>query len=189
MLSSTNKLIPNSQVSSIKSDQINQERPIKIVLIGKSQHKSELMKSTRQLFPLNTARANLGVDFVSKDISIDYDTTRKVQIWDTPGLDRYKSIESKKLEDAKCVLLICDMDNRASFEYLSESVNLCQNYNVQMHLLAVRANNAVITHEELNQFSAQNHLLGISFINQRDYLEEIIKTVMIKNHNLFALYK
>jgi hypothetical protein len=78
------------------------------------------------------------------------------------------------------------MDNRASFEYLSESVNLCQKYNVQMHLLAVRANNAVITPEELNQFSTQNHLLGISFINQRDYLEEIIKTVMIKNHNLFA---
>jgi hypothetical protein len=54
MISPTNKIISNSQVSSIKSDQINQERPIKIVLIGKSQHKSGLMKSTRQLFSRNT---------------------------------------------------------------------------------------------------------------------------------------
>jgi small GTP-binding protein len=58
---------------------------------------------------------NVGVEFKVKSLFLDEKTGADLQIWDTCGEERFRSITRQYYRDSSGILLIYDITNRASF--------------------------------------------------------------------------
>ena len=92
---------------------------IKCILIGNSEvgKSSILSQYVQDRFILNST-STIGVDFGTKDININYgshDYNIKLNIWDTAGDKRYKSIIETYYKNTSYILLVFDVNNRRSF--------------------------------------------------------------------------
>ena len=63
--------------------------------------------------------ATIGVDFKAKTLSID-DKRLKLQIWDTAGQDKYKTITKNYYRNSQGVLIVFGIDSRDSFYSVSK---------------------------------------------------------------------
>lgn len=92
---------------------------LKVILIGDSYTgKSSLMKRfERNSFDADF-RATVGVDFRQKDVTVDGEIYT-MQIWDTAGHERYKSLTRAFYKGADCCLLTFAVDDVRSFRSLS----------------------------------------------------------------------
>lgn len=90
----------------------------KIILIGdsgvgKSNIISRLVGGTFD----DDCRTTIGIDFQVKRFTIDDDTI-KLQIWDTAGQEKYRSIIRSYYRMCAGVVLVFDVNKRSSFEHL-----------------------------------------------------------------------
>ena len=60
--------------------------------------------------------STVGIDYKLKSIALDNGENIKVQIWDTAGQDRYKSITKSYIKGANGIILIYDVTKRKTFE-------------------------------------------------------------------------
>ena len=60
--------------------------------------------------------STVGIDYKLKNITLDNGEKIKVQIWDTAGQDRYKSITKSYIKGANGIILIYDVTKRKTFE-------------------------------------------------------------------------
>ena len=67
----------------------------------------------------------INVNFSSRDVKVG-DQTIKLQLWDTAGQEAYRSISKSYFRNAKCIILVYDIQNRSSFQNLEEWVNLIE---------------------------------------------------------------
>ena len=88
----------------------------KILLLGDSGvgKSSVLIRYTKNEFNLDM-RSTIGVEFALKFLKID-DFQLKIQIWDTAGMERYRSITNAYYKGAKGVIIVYDITRRKSFE-------------------------------------------------------------------------
>ena len=68
----------------------------------------------------DTYISTIGVDFKIRTINIDNKTV-KVQIWDTAGQDRFRTIVSSYYRGAHCIMFVFDLTDRNSFENIPKS--------------------------------------------------------------------
>jgi len=69
--------------------------------------------------------STIGVDF--RDRTVDTgDSLVKLQIWDTAGQDKFKTITSAFYRSAQGVILVFDVTNRETYEHVEEWVADCQ---------------------------------------------------------------
>ena len=73
-----------------------------------------LLRFTDEVFNFNHI-ATIGIDFNIKYITLD-DKNIKLQIWDTAGQDRFKTITKTYFKGAQGILLVYDVTNEDSFE-------------------------------------------------------------------------
>ena len=99
----------------------------KIVIIGDSGvGKSNILsRYVRDEFSIDT-KATVGVEFGSKIISINNQQI-KMQIWDTAGQEKYKSVSSIYYKGAKGALLVYDISRKETFNNLNRWVNEIKN--------------------------------------------------------------
>ncbi len=88
----------------------------KILLLGDSGvgKSSLLLRYTKNEF-ISDLRSTIGVEFALKYLTID-NFQLKVQIWDTAGMERYRSITNAYYKGAKGSLLVYDITNPKTFE-------------------------------------------------------------------------
>ena len=67
-------------------------------------------------FPLNIM-SSIGVDFKSKQIEID-DRLIKMQIWDTAGHEKFRTITTSYYKSAHAIIILYDITEQASFEHI-----------------------------------------------------------------------
>lgn len=93
---------------------------IKVVIIGSSAvGKSSLMiRFTDEKFSESYVNT-IGVDFRFKTLNIDGKKV-KIQIWDTAGQEKFRTITSTYYRGADAVLLVYDITNQLSFDDLKE---------------------------------------------------------------------
>ena len=60
--------------------------------------------------------STIGLDYKFKDVTLDNGKTVKVQIWDTAGQDRFRSITRNYYKGAHGIIVIYDVTNRKTFE-------------------------------------------------------------------------
>ena len=64
----------------------------------------------------------IGLDFRVKAINLDNNRKVKIQIWDTAGEDRFRSITRNYYKGAKGILLIFDVTDKESFAHIKDWV-------------------------------------------------------------------
>lgn len=89
---------------------------------------------------INYISPTLGVDFGTLNINEQYeDKNVKIQIWDTAGQEKFRSISKNYVRDIFIVLLVFDISNKTSFKnleyWLNEIKHNCGN-NVHMIIIA-----------------------------------------------------
>jgi Ras-related protein Rab-39B len=62
----------------------------------------------------------VGVDFFARLVTLSNNVTVKLQLWDTAGQEKFRSITKTYYRSSVAAVLVFDMTNRRSFEHLSE---------------------------------------------------------------------
>jgi Ras-related protein Rab-11A len=95
----------------------------KILLLGDSGvgKSSLLLRYTKNQF-MTDMRSTIGVEFGVKFIKVD-NLQLKVQIWDTAGMERYRSLTSAYYKGAKGVIIVYDICRKKSFENIDKWID------------------------------------------------------------------
>jgi small GTP-binding protein len=97
----------------------------KIILIGNSNvGKSSILKRYIQKVFDDNYSCTIGVDFFMKSITIG-EKTIKLQLWDTAGTEKFRSITTGYYRGANAALVVFDLTSKKSFTALNEWI---QNY-------------------------------------------------------------
>ena len=89
----------------------------------------------------------IGVEFGAKNIKIR-DKFYRIQIWDTPGQERYKSVTRAYYKGAVCVIIIYSITNRDTFTHIPNWIEECKLLSPKTVTMVLVGNNS---HEEDNR--------------------------------------
>lgn len=167
---------------------MDQTTIIKALLIGKDKTgKTSLMSSfTNKSFD-QSYTPTIGVDFSVKTINND-GKTYKIQLWDSAGQEKFKSITTAYYKGAQMFFVVYDITNLGSFNsipsYLSEVNEIA---NTENKIVVLLGNKSDLESERVVSFNEGETLAqsnGISFF-------EVSATIdgSFDNAVLFALNK
>ena len=100
------------------------ESVYKVLLLGDSSVGKTcfLMKYTDEAFQ-ETHMATIGLDYRLKSMKLKNGKTVKIQIWDTAGQDRFRSITKNYYKGSHGIILIYDITNPITFENITHWVS------------------------------------------------------------------
>jgi len=125
----------------------------------------------------------IGVEFGSRAINID-STNIKLQIWDTAGQEKFRSITRSYYRGAAGALLVYDITRRETFEHLSSWLEDCIKYSSQAIVVMLIGNKSdleslrQVTVEEGKGFAEKHglHFMETSAKTSENVDEAFIKT-------------
>ena len=137
----------------------------KIILIGSSGvgKSSILQRYMRNTFSSNY-KITIGVDFLMKSVKIN-DQLVKLQVWDTAGQEKYKSMVSSYYRGAHVALIIFDLTSHTSFEAVPSWIeNFYMNGPDQKNTILIGNKKDLVeerqvTQEEAELFSQTNNMI------------------------------
>ena len=137
----------------------------KIILIGNSGvGKSSIMQRyMKQTFNSNY-KITIGVDFLMKSLKIN-DQIVKLQVWDTAGQEKYRSMISSYYRGAHVALIVFDLTSHTSFEDLPLwNENFYKNGPEQKNTILIGNKKDLVeerqvTQEEAELFSQTNNMI------------------------------
>ncbi len=154
----------------------------KIALIGDSGigKSSILVRFTENNYKEDTT-STIGVDFKIVSVNLGDGTNAKMQIWDTCGSERFKSLTSSFIKSCPAFLLIFDISKYKSFKNLENWMNLV-NENTNPKLLCLIGNKSdleeqrQVTREEALGFARKHNL---KYIETSAKINENIEDVFV----------
>jgi len=106
----------------------------------------------------------LGVEFGSRTIMVDSNQV-KLQIWDTAGQEKFRSITRSYYRGAAGALLVYDITRRDTFEHLTTWLEDCRKYSNEKIVIMLIGNKCdleskrEVTREEGEKFAKDNGIL------------------------------
>ena len=101
----------------------------------------------------DTNIATTGMDYKLKNITLENGKTVKLQIWDTLGQDRFRSITKNYYKGAHGIILIYDITERKTFESVSNWVKTIRDEADEKVVIVLAANKSDF--EEKRQVSKE----------------------------------
>ena len=160
--------------------------------VGKS---SIILKYTDNIFDSNSL-STLGVDFKQKKIKLKNGNIIKLQIYDTAGQERFKSVSHSFIKKAEGVILMYDITSKISFEAIDgwlESIKENGKENLPIILVGNKcdfpADQKKVTTEEgeekANEFKIPFYETSCKEgINVKEVFDKLIEEISIlKNYN------
>ena len=96
---------------------------VKVIIIGDSGvGKTNIMSKFLKNKFMEESKATVGVEFGSKLFDLNGHKI-KAQIWDTAGQEKYKSITGAYFKGSKGALVVYDITQKSTYEYLEKWVN------------------------------------------------------------------
>ena len=138
----------------------------KLILIGNScVGKSSIIQRYIQKTFNDEYTCTIGVDFFMKTLDIN-DNLIKLQLWDTAGTEKFKSITTGYYRGANAAFVVFDLTSRISFESVSEWIQNYYNYsnpNSEKNVVLIGnkgdlKENREISDEEINKFAINNNI-------------------------------
>ena len=137
----------------------------KLILIGNSGvgKSSIIQRYMKQTFE-ESYKCTIGVDFLMKSLQIKGKTV-KLQLWDTAGQEKYKSMVSSYYRGANVALVVFDITNHSSFDSLPIWIeNYYKNGPEQKNIILIgnkkdMADQRQVTLEEVELFSETNNMI------------------------------
>jgi small GTP-binding protein len=152
----------NSNKSSNPSDY---QYIFKLILIGnsgvgKSSIIQRYMKNTFE----ESYKCTIGVDFLMKTLNLNGKTV-KLQLWDTAGQEKYKSMVASYYRGANVALVVFDITNHASFDSLPVWIeNYYKNGPEEKNIILIgnkkdMEESRQVTRQEAEIFSETNNMM------------------------------
>ena len=139
--------------------------------------------------------STIGIDYKLKNVTLENGETIKVQIWDTAGQDRYKSITKSYIKGAHGIILIYDVTKRRTFEGIQNWVKQIKEQVSSRVCVALVANK--IDEKEKREVTEQEGIrlgkdIGYPFyeasakdgININECFDNLIKQININYENM-----
>ena len=137
----------------------------KLILIGNSGvGKSSILNRYMNKAFEESYKCTIGVDFLMKSIEINGKTV-KLQLWDTAGQEKYKSMVASYYRGANVALVVFDITNHESFDSLPLWIeNYYKNGPEQKNIILIGNKKDMIeerqvTQEEAELFSQTNNMI------------------------------
>ena len=106
------------------------------IAVGKTCVLSRFMNNTFT----DIYKCNVGVDYHSKTVTFDNKIGYELNIWDTCGEERFRSVSHLYYKDVNAILLIFDLTNRESFDGLQKWFTDIENFSPQNIEISVLGN-------------------------------------------------
>ena len=143
----------------------NYQYIFKLILIGNSGVGKSciLQRYTKHTFE-ESYKCTIGVDFLMKSIIINGQNV-KLQLWDTAGQEKYKSMVSSYYRGANVALVVFDITSRPSFEALPIWIeNYYKNGPEQKNIILIgnkkdMEDERKVSQEEAEKFSETNNMM------------------------------
>jgi len=125
----------------------------------------------------------IGVEFGSRTIAID-DNQIKLQIWDTAGQEKFRSITRSYYRGAAGALLVYDITRRETFDHLQSWLEDCRRYSNQNIVIMLIGNKSdlvdkrEVTKEDGEAFAAAN---GLTFLETSAKTSENVEAAFIES--------
>ena len=138
----------------------------KLILIGSSGvGKTSILQRYIQKIFNDDYTCTIGVDFFMKSMKID-DKLIKLQLWDTAGTEKFKSITTGYYRGANAAFIVFDLTSRKSFESVSEWIENYYKYSnpdYERHVILIGnksdlKNERIITENEIDDFVKLNKI-------------------------------
>lgn len=106
----------------------------------------------------------VGVDFKIKTVTLPKNKKVDLQIWDTSGEERFKTITRQYYRDAAGIVLVYDVTNEKSFAdvvHWIEDIRLCAKSNVSIVLVGNKTdleNQRVVSYRTAQQYARHNDI-------------------------------
>ena len=166
----------------------------KILLLGDSEVGKScfLMRYSDNIFVENYI-TTIGLDYKLKYVQLDSGETIKVQLWDTAGQDRYRTIAKNYYKGSHGILLLYDITKENSFENIREWV---QNIREEVYEKAIiflignkidKKNERKITTEQGQKLAAEYNLPFFeASAKSGENVEEIFKNLYKKISEVYV---
>ena len=166
----------------------------KILLLGDSEVGKScfLMRYSDNIFVENYI-TTIGLDYKLKYVQLDSGETIKVQLWDTAGQDRYRTIAKNYYKGSHGILLLYDVTKENSFENIREWV---QNIREEVYEKAIiflignkidKINERKITTEQGQKLAAEYNLPFFeASAKSGENIEEIFKNLYQKISEVYV---
>ncbi len=137
----------------------------KLILIGNSGvGKSSILNRYMNKTFEDSYKCTIGVDFLMKSIEINGKTV-KLQLWDTAGQEKYKSMVASYYRGANVAFVVFDLTNHESFDSLPLWIeNYYRNGPEQKNIILIgnkkdMIDDRKVTQEEAELFSQTNNMM------------------------------
>ena len=147
-----------------KSD--NYEYIFKLILIGNSGvGKSSILQRYIQKIFNDSYSSTIGVDFFMKSLTIG-DKSIKLQLWDTAGTEKFRSITTGYYRGADAAFVVFDLSSKYSYNSLNEwieSYYKFSNPDVEKNVILIGnkcdlVDKREVTNEEIENFIKNNNI-------------------------------
>ena len=159
----------------------------KLVMVGESKvgKSSLILKMAQNEFP-QTYLSTIGCDVKLLSFSHDKQRNSKVQLWDTAGLERFRTIVHSFYRGCSGMIFVFDVTNRESFERLhnwhnntQKSLNkLCQKLLIG-NKIDLASIDRKVTQEEARDFAEARGMTYVEVSARNNSMEELL--IPIKN--------
>ena len=128
--------------------------------VGKSSIIQRYMKNTFE----ESYKCTIGVDFLMKTLNLNGKTV-KLQLWDTAGQEKYKSMVASYYRGANVALVVFDITSHASFDSLPVWIeNYYKNGPEQKNIILIgnkkdMEESRQVTQKEAEMFSETNNMM------------------------------
>ena len=146
-------------------------------------------------FPGNIM-SSIGVDFKTKQIDLD-DRLIKLQIWDTAGHEKFRTITTSYYKSAHAIIILYDITQKASFDHIRNWLTEIDKFGKQGVLKVIVGNKLDMeNNRKITKEAAENLALkyGIKLwevsakdnTNIEEMFLDTIKTLLEKNSKIIS---
>lgn len=160
----------------------------KILLIGDAGiGKSSILGRFAEEKYTGTYISTIGVDFKVKDFQIDTSTKVKLQLWDTAGQEKFKTLTNSYYRGAHGIVIVYDVTDRESFEHVIgwlDEVDIYSDINIQKIIVGNKIDlmdKKVVTTEEAHRFAKSKQTAFIECSAKSDINVNDIFDILVKN--------
>jgi len=140
--------------------------------------------------------SSIGVDFKTKQIELD-DRLIKMQIWDTAGHEKFRTITTSYYKSAHAIIILYDITQKASFDHIRNWITEIDKFGKQGVLKIIVGNKLDMeNNRKITKEAAENLALkyGIKLwevsakdnTNIEEMFLDTIKTLLEKNSKIIS---
>lgn len=181
------------RIFKLKMNKWSVDYSFKIIILGDSGVGKTNIICRYTMNEFNFTNSTIGVDYYRKIIIHD-NKKFNIQYWDTAGKERYKTVTASHYRISNGIMLVYDITNRSSFEYVQKWIDqIYLNIGIDIPILLIGNKSdldfkRVITTEEGLLFANQYHILFIEMsaivnVGIEFGISKLIEEIYEKNKN------